>query len=116
VATTFDYQLPFHIDQVWNMLPHSVSRTKGASGPGNPVPGAGYRYAFSTGMSLLTWGFNVYVDLFPHPRGTHMRVTPSMKFGIVDWGEGSEVAASLHHHLGNMLQIQVNQGYGRGGR
>ncbi|ADH65462.1 Uncharacterised protein [Nocardiopsis dassonvillei] len=31
------------------------------------MPGAGYRYAFSTGMSLLTRGFNVYVDLFPIP-------------------------------------------------
>lgn len=112
VSTTLDYQLPFHVDQVWNMLPYAVPRSKGASNQGNPVPGGGYRYTFSTGMSLLTYGFNVYIDLFPNPHGTHMRVTPTMKFGLVDWGEGREVAASLHYHLSNMLQIQSNQGRG----
>lgn len=114
MATTFDYQLPFHINQVWNMLPYSVPRAKGASNPGNPVPGGGYRYAFSTGMSLLTWGFDVYIDLFPHPQGTHMMVTPNMKLGLIDWGEGREVATSLHYHLTNMLHIQSSQGHGQG--
>lgn len=114
VADSFDYQLPFHMNQVWNMLPHAVQRTKGSSNQGNPLPGGGYRYTFSTGMSLLTYGFNVYIDLFPHPQGTHMRVSPSMKFGIVDWGEGREVAASLHDHLFNMLRLQGGQG-GPGG-
>ena len=114
MAKAFDYQLPFHINQVWNMLPYAVPRTKGASNQGNLVPGGGYRYTFSTGMSLLTYGLHVYIDLFPHPQGTHMRVAPNMKFGIADWGEGREVAASLHYHLSNMLQIQSNPGHGQG--
>lgn len=110
MSGTIDYQLPFPMDQVWNMLPHAVQRTKGASNQGNPLPGGGYRYTFSTGFNLLSYGQNVYIDLSPHPQGTHMRVSTNLKFGLIDWGEGREIAASLFFHLSNMLQLQGGQG------
>ncbi|WP_306369029.1 hypothetical protein, partial [Nocardiopsis sp. CC223A] len=113
MAGSHDYQLPFHMNQVWSMLPHAVRRTRGASNQGNPLPG-GYRYTFSTGFTMLTYGQNVYVDLFPHPQGTHMRVSPKLKFGLTDWGEGREIAASLHDHLLNMLRHQGGRAPGPG--
>ncbi|MFL1429776.1 MULTISPECIES: hypothetical protein [unclassified Nocardiopsis] len=114
MANSYDYQLPFHIDQVWGMLPHAVRRAKGASNQGNPLPDGGYRYTFSTSFSLLSYGQNVYIDLSPHPQGTHMRVAPNLKFGLFDWGEGSEIAASLFFHLSGMLQQQHGQVPGPG--
>ncbi|CAL9514074.1 hypothetical protein SUDANB121_03718 [Nocardiopsis dassonvillei] len=114
MASSYDYQLPFHMNQVWNMLPHAVRRTRGASNQGNPMPGGGYRYTFSTGFNMLTYGQNVYIDLSPHPQGTHMRVSPNLKFGLVDWGEGREIAASLYDHLLNMLRHQGGQAPGAG--
>ncbi|MCY9783843.1 hypothetical protein KIK06_08060 [Nocardiopsis sp. EMB25] len=111
MATTYDYQLPFPMNQVWNTLPSAVHHTKKASNTGNPVPG-GYRYTFSTGISLRTFGFTVFVDLHPLPQGTHMRVTTSMNFGLIDWGEGRDIANELHLHLTNLLQTHNNHSQG----
>jgi hypothetical protein len=110
MAATYDYQLPFAQDQVWNMLPSAVQRCKKASSIGTPVAG-GYRYSFSTGMSLRTFGFTVFVDLYPQPHGTHMRVTTSMNFGLIDWGEGRDIANDLNFQLMSLLQAQGGQGY-----
>ncbi|MFI6574592.1 hypothetical protein ACIBFB_02235 [Nocardiopsis sp. NPDC050513] len=112
MPSTFDYQLPFPPNQVWNTLPAAVQRTKKASGAGNPVPGGGYRYSFSTGMSWRTWGFTVFVDLYSLPQGTQIRVSPSMNLGLVDWGEGRDIANELHLHLTNLLQAQSGHGQG----
>ncbi|MEU0492644.1 hypothetical protein ABZ249_25735 [Nocardiopsis sp. NPDC006139] len=113
MASSYDYQLPFHINQVWDMLPHAVQRTRGSSTRGNPMPGGGYRYTFSTDFNLVSYGHNVYIELSPHPQGTNLRVTPKLKFGLVDF-EGSDIAASLRDHLFNMLRHQGGRPPGQG--
>ncbi|WP_116246713.1 hypothetical protein [Nocardiopsis sp. FIRDI 009] len=105
MTATHDYRLPFPPNQVWNTLPSAVQHTKKATGPGNPTPD-GRRYTFSTRISLRTFGFTVFVDLHPLPQGTHMRVSTSMNFGLIDWGEGRDIANELHLHLTNLLQAQ----------
>lgn len=111
INKVFDYQLPFHPEGVWNTLPYAVQRTKNASSIGQAVTG-GYRYAFSTGMTLVTFGFTVFVDLYPTEQGTHMRVNAKMNFGLVDWGEGRRIADDLNRHLMALLSWQADQGYG----
>ncbi|MFE3456245.1 hypothetical protein ACFXKD_01785 [Nocardiopsis aegyptia] len=110
MAATHDFQIPYSLNHVWNSLPAAVQRCTRASGRGNPVPGGGYRYSFSTGMSMLTWGFSVFVDLHPLPQGTNLRISPKMNFGVFDWGEGREVATELHHHLMQTLQASPGAG------
>ncbi|RKS08932.1 hypothetical protein DFP74_4658 [Nocardiopsis sp. Huas11] len=114
MAATHDFQIPYSLNHVWNSLPAAVQRCTRASGRGNPVPGGGYRYSFSTGMNMLTWGFTVFVDLQPLPQGTNLRISPKMNFGLFDWGEGREVATELHHHLMQTLQAQPGPGQGPG--
>lgn len=114
MAATHDYQLPYAPNHVWNTLPAAVQRSRKASSRGNPVPGGGYRYSYSTGMSLLTWGFSVFVELHPTPQGTHLRISPKMNFGIFDWGEGREIANDLHFTLMQTLQAAPGQGPGPG--
>lgn len=113
MASSYDYQFPFHMNQVWEMLPHAVQRTRGSSSRGNPMPGGGYRYRFSTSFNLISYGHDVYIELSPHPQGTNLRVTPKLKFGLVDF-EGSDIAASLRDHLFNMLRSQYGQAPGPG--
>jgi hypothetical protein len=110
MAATHDFQIPYSLNHVWNCLPAAVQRCTRASGRGNPVPGGGYRYSFSTPMSLITWGFSVFVDLHPLPQGTNLRISPKMNFGVYDWGEGREIATELHHHLMQTLQASAGAG------
>ncbi|WP_304454959.1 hypothetical protein [Nocardiopsis sp. YSL2] len=110
MAANHDFQLPYAPNHVWNTLPAAVRCCTRASSVGNPVPGGGYRYSFSTGMSLLTWGFSVFVELYPLPQGTHLRISPKMNFGFFDWGEGRKIADELHFHLTQALQALPGQG------
>lgn len=105
MAASHDFSLPYPVDWVWAALPHAVPQVSSAT-PGRPVPG-GYRFSFSTGMTIWTFGQQVFVDLFPqHPQhgtGTHVRVSTNLNFGLVDWGEGSRIAGELHGALMRVL-------------
>lgn len=111
MSAFYDYQVPYPVDQVWGALPYAVHYTKHASG-GNPMPDS-YRFVFSTGMTLLTFGFQMFVDLYPqYEAGTHMRVTANMHFGLVDWGEGRRVADNVYSNLMYALNYGGDPGYG----
>lgn len=99
---THEFPLNYPVDWVWAALPHAVQQVRSAV-PGRPVQG--YRYTFSTRMSMLTYGQQVFVDLYPHQHGptTHLRITTNMNFGIVDWGEGANIARELYAALGRVL-------------
>lgn len=109
---THDFPLHYPVDRVWAALPHAVQQVRSAA-PGNPVPSGGYRFTFSTRMSMLTYGQQVFVDLYPqHPQhgpGTHMRVSTNLNFGLVDWGEGSRIATELHTAVMRVLAWWDNQ-------
>lgn len=51
----------------------------------------------STGITWLTFGQNIWVQLEPVPEGTRLTLRTTLKFGLVDWGEGTSLC---HRFLG----------------
>lgn len=66
---------------------------------------------FRTGITVLTWGQVIRVRLEPVPEGTGVTVSTSMKFGLIDWGEGKSLCHSFLSAVDRHLRQAPPQHY-----
>lgn len=92
MAKTYRQLMLYPIDEVWRRLPDAVMLLANSDmGQSSDR----YHLHFSTGASLRSWGQHVDVDLRPQGPGTQVVVTTRLKLGLIDWGEGGDLADQL---------------------
>ncbi|WP_211718258.1 hypothetical protein [Nocardiopsis sp. MG754419] len=77
---------------VWQALPAGTWALKGTSPRYDQYSGT---LDFRTGVTFLSWGQTVRVQISPVPEGTRVRVRTAMIFGLYDWGEGKSLCTGF---------------------
>ncbi|OZM70577.1 hypothetical protein CFN78_24550 [Amycolatopsis antarctica] len=99
-----DLQFPFPAppEAVWNALPAGVDAVRGHGPHYDAQRGL---LSTRTGTTWRSWGQEIVAQVSPAPGGSTLTVRTSLKFGVVDWGEGKKLCTRFGDAVAGALGL-----------